>query len=241
MRACISLAIATFACASAPQKEVVQPIEMSAARHEDEARKEEKIAAWHAAHYNPNAGFPSNCVRSDGVAGLSTGPCWSSVANPTSEHLRVAEEHRLHAAAHRAASNALREAEARACVGVSEYDRDVSPFDHRDDIIGVDDLWEAGKNGRPRTELGSVVVFRAVRGMSAEWLQRIVACHTARNATIGGEVPWMPECPLALKNVRAQVTRTWNGFAVAIRSDDPAVVEEIRQRARALIAPHGRR
>ena len=237
-RILVASVAAALACAAAPPKPRVEPSEMSAAGHEEEAAREEKVAAWHAAHYDPSAGQPGPaCLGADG-RGLAAGsPCWSSLANPTAEHLRVAQEHREHAAQHRAASQALRQAEARDCVTVSEYDRDTSPFDHRQDILRVEDYWEAGAEGRPRTELGATVIFRAVPGMSVDWLQRIVNCHLARNAIIGGEVPWMPGCPLALKNVRAQVSRTWNGFAVAIRSDDAATVAEIRKRAHALMAP----
>ena len=64
--------------------------------------------------------------------------CWTSVSNPTAEHLREAEEHRRHAADHRASSVALRDAEARACVGITPDDRDMSPFEHVEDIATVD-------------------------------------------------------------------------------------------------------
>src|SRR2546430_15414234 len=71
----------------------------------DEARKEDAIAAWHSQRYDPNAGAPTPfCLG-------RTEPCWTSIANPTAEHLQRAEEHRRHAADHRAASKALRDAQ----------------------------------------------------------------------------------------------------------------------------------
>jgi len=41
------------------------------------------------------------------------------------------------AADHRAAAQALRDAEGTSCGGIAESDRDVSPFDHREDITSV--------------------------------------------------------------------------------------------------------
>jgi len=44
----------------------------------------------------------------------------------------------------------------------------------------------------------------------------------------------MPNCPLVPKGVVARVTSTGSGFAVAIRSDNPATAREILARARRL-------
>ena len=80
----------------------------------------------------------------------------------------------------------------------------------------------------------AVVVFRAVPGMTAEWLQRLVDCHVARNAALGHDVPEMSSCPLVPKGAHATVTATSGGFAVAIRGDDEATSREILRRAEAL-------
>ena len=68
---------------------------------------------------------------------------------------------------------------------------------------------------------GADIVFRAVPGMTPEWLQRIVDCHLARAAAVGHDMPEMSYCALMLKNVTGQVTSTGNGFAVAVTSQDP--------------------
>jgi hypothetical protein len=87
-------------------------------------------------------------------------------------------EARRRAADHRAASQALRSAEASACAGLSERDRDESPFAHREDIASVTPLnepdpgiaagpgYESGPVRGGREQLaGAIVTFRALPGM----------------------------------------------------------------------------
>jgi hypothetical protein len=83
---------------------------------------------------------------------------------------------------------------------------------------------------------GAVIVFRATPGMTAEWLQRVVDCHLARNAALGHDVPEMPDCPLVPKGVAATVKATDAGFAVAVRSEDSSTAAEVLRRARSLVA-----
>lgn len=148
----------------------------------------------------------------------------------------MAEEHRRAAAAHRAASQALRDAEARACAGLDAGDRDESPFWHREDIASVEPLvveTHAGKTSTPRT-VGAIVTVRAVKGMTAQWLQRLVDCHLARNAALGHDVPEMAYCPLVPRGASAHVAATDTGFAISVSVDDAATAEEVLRRARAL-------
>jgi hypothetical protein len=142
----------------------------------------------------------------------------------------------MDAADHRAASAALREAEERACVGVSPDDRDMSPFERVEDIASVEPLIErTGTSKAPsQRTAGAVVTFRATSGMTAEWLQRVVDCHLARNASLGHTVPEMPISPLVPNSASARVTSTGNGFAVAIHSDDSSTAQEILSRAQRL-------
>ncbi len=88
---------------------------------------------------------------------------------------------------------------------------------------------------RPATSVrGAVVTFHAVPGMTAEWLQRVVDCHVARNASMGFSMPEMPYCPLAVKGARGTVASTGNGFAVMVESDDSTAAQEILRRSQAL-------
>lgn len=220
-------------CASTPG---AQPHDMSAVHHETEASAHEAEAGRHAAQYD--AAARERCMNA--TAGtLPTGACWTSVTRPTADHLAEAERHRRMAADHRAASRALRDAEARACAGLSEADRDASPFAHREDVAGVAPLTEPVTSGRLTSQrtVGAVVTFRAVPGMTAEWLQRLVDCHLARAAALGHDVPGMAYCPLMPRGAAARVTSTGDGFAVAIRGEDEDAAREILRRAGQLTAP----
>lgn len=208
-----------------------QPQDMSSAQHEAMARREDQNAAAHAAQYDPAAKV--NRGRC-GTTPLTGDICWSSIVNPTASHVKQAEEHRQLAAQHRGASRVLVEAEARACTGVSDLDRDMSPFAHREDIAKVEPS-VAAPNGVPQKG-GATVFFRAVPGLTVSSLQRIVDCHLARNAALGHDVPEMTYCPLVPKDVTARVTTIGSELAVEITSTDPTTVQEVLRRARALAA-----
>jgi hypothetical protein len=226
----------------APRTPGANPSDMSAAQHEAMARREYGQAEADSAQYHPSAR-----VRSESCPDILGNPvCWSSSANPTRQHLEQAEEARRRAADHRAASQVLRSAEASACAGLSERDRDESPFAHREDIASVTPLnepdpgipagsaYESGEVRGGHEQLGAVVTFRALPGMTAPWLQRVIDCHLARNAALGYNVPEMPYCPLVPKGVTATVTPTSTGFAVEIRSSDRDTAKEILRRAESL-------
>ncbi len=226
------------------------PHDMGAAQHDRAAKSDETAAALHARDYEPTASRNKQQCRRGGGAILpgGRGPgaggigtvCWTWVVNPTDQHRRLAEEYRKTAAKHRAASDALREAEARACIGIPPDDRDMSPFVHRDDIVSASQLIEeygigttTSADGAPtRYSVGARVIFRAVPGLTAEWLQRIMTCHIARSASLGHVAPSMPDCPLVPNGVETSVVSTGDGFAVDIRSKDPKVAKEILARVR---------
>jgi hypothetical protein len=215
------------ACASTPG---ARPQDMSAVQHQQAAQAHTQAADAHAKQFDPKAVTEEQRCTPKGV-------CWTSIVNPTTEHERAAEEHRRHAADHRAASLELRNAEERACGGIAAADRDMSPFEHTDDIVKVERLDERipGAKAGPATRLaGAVITFRAVPGLTAEWLQRTIDCHLARNASLGNVVPEMPTCPLVPKGAVARVTSTGDGFAVAIRAEDQATSKDILERAQRL-------
>jgi hypothetical protein len=204
----------------------VRPHDESAAEHEREAEEHARREKLHEALAPCPGGAPE--IRTD--------VCWSSVTDATQDHRQAAAEHRQQAAEHRAASAALRQAEAAACAGIAPDDRDISPFEHVEDIVDVQPLREPTTvKGMMRTA-GAVVTFRAVPGMTAEWLQRLVDCHLARNSALGHSVPEMPDCPLVPREVQARVTSTGTGFAVAIRSDVDDSAREVLARAERLQA-----
>jgi len=216
------------ACAADPG---TRPHDMSAAQHQAAAEQEETAAAGHDAQYDPAATKAETQCKGR--------VCWTSRANPTDKHSADAQKHRELAAKHRAAGEVLKQAEAQACAGIDEEDRDVSPFYHREDIASVSPAEEQIKGGKGTTTRtsGARIVFRAVPGLTAEWLQREVDCHIARAAAMGHSMPDMEYCPLALKGVKAAVSSAGNGFAVEVTSADAQTVDEILKRARALQGP----
>jgi hypothetical protein len=227
------LGMLTAACATTTSG--AKPHDMSAAQHERESQAHAGTAEGHADQYDPEARAEQKQCAPAGSQG--PGVCWTSIENPTEQHNQEAAEHRRHAAAHRAASVALRDAEARECAGIEPDDRDISPFEHTEDIISITPLTQqAGSRETRSTErtVGAVVTFRAVPGMTAEWLQRVVDCHLARNASLGHAMPEMPDCPLVPRGAQARVRSTGDGFAVEIRSDDEATAREILERAKRL-------
>lgn len=244
------------ACASTG----TEPHAMTAGQHQAAAESEEQAAASHQGQHDPSAktrpppgpsmGAYSACIS------YENSNCyvrWQSEENPTDKHRKQAEQHKKLAEKHRAASKAVVDAEQRFCSGIPEADRDLSPFAHREDIIAVQGRKkpdanyaysgtegvleipiEQAEKANPGSLQGARVTFRAVSGMTGEWLQRVVNCHLARNAVVGGGD--MPYCPLAVRHATAIVTSTGGGFAVDIISDNADSVREIVRRAAALRA-----
>jgi hypothetical protein len=213
------------ACAS---NQGTHPNDMSEAGHEHAATSEDRMAAEHEAM----AGQPDN-----GCAANRAGTvCWTEDA----DHAAMAEQHREMAAKHRAASQALVDAENNACVGIPEDDRDTSPFAHRSDITQVTKLMQAsndsGSYGGPEGNqvAGATISFRAVPGMTKEWLQRVMDCHAARNASMGYQMQDMNYCPLMVPGARAKVRSGHGGFDVDVTADTADSVQQIIARAEAL-------
>lgn len=212
-----------------------QPQAMSATEHQAAANAEEMTSESHASEYRPEQSVTRrHCSHLDR---RSARGCWTSEENPTAEHLQEVERHRELAARHRAASELLRSAEAAACWGIPDDDRDLSPFSHREDIRSVSPLEErlSAQEGLAFSYevVGARIVFAAVPGMTVEWLQRVVDCHLARNAAIGHDVASaeMASCPLTPRGVQARVQSVGDGFAVDVRADDAKTIQEIVRRA----------
>ena len=232
-----------------------EPHAMTAGQHQAAAQSEERAAAAHQAQYEPSKVWAAPDLERCLLAEYSNCEVrWATTKNPTDTHRKQAEQHKKLAEKHRAASKALVEAEQRFCSGISAGDRDLSPFYHREDVTAVEGVKEmtstieygyVGGGSRvvriqqvekevlgPGGLQGARITFRAVPGMSGEWLQRVVDCHLARNAVVGGAD--MPFCPLAVPHAAATVMSTGNGFAVDVTSDNVDSVREIIKRATAL-------
>jgi len=221
-----------FAALACGGNQGTQPHDMSQAQHEQAAQQEDQASEGHATQHDPTAAAETTRCTPKGV-------CWTSRSNPTAQHSADAAKHRELAAQHRAGSAALAQAEAKACVGIDEEDRDISPFYHREDISSVKPLDVQGTGtGKQRTvkTMGASIVFRAVPGLTAEWLQREMDCHMARAASMGHSMSEMSYCPAMLKGVTAKVSSTGDGFAVEVSSEDSETAKEVLRRAQALVA-----
>lgn len=211
------------------------PTDMGRDDHQAEARRHDQEAAEHAAQYDAGATAEATKCVNRPVGDI---PCWTTVANPTQAHLDEAERHRKMAADHRGGSKALADAEARACSGLAQEDRDSSPFDHREDVASVNDVRirdAALSGGGPQDKLkGASITLRAVPGLTKEYLQRLVTCHLARNASMGFAMPEMAACPLSVKGATATVEAAGGALRVDVTSDDLTAATEISRRARAL-------
>jgi len=225
----VCIAVVTMSCAA------TQPEDMSVAQHVASAGAEETEAVAHMEAEAVSVG-PQPCGVSTSQAMLGI-PCWSDGAPPSEGHVEAAAEHRRVAAAHRASAQTLRDAESHACVGLADDDRDMSPFSHTADVTSVVALTGRGPAADAEPIVGATVTLRSVRGLSVAWLERVVACHLARNAALGNEVPEMPTCPLVPRGVSAHVRATHEGFAVDVRADTEEGAAEVLRRARLLVAP----
>jgi hypothetical protein len=211
--------------------------EQGAAQHRAAAQLESARLERHREVYDPHARQDIKRCDPGAAAPYPSAPiCWVETINPTAVHLKEVEDHRMRAVHHRKAARELQEAERLACANVAADDRDVSPFSHRGDILGVNPLQE--KHGKKNELVGATVVFRAVPRLTAEELQRIVDCHVARNAAIGHDVAAveMSHCPLVERGATAQVRAVQGGFAVDVRASDGDVAKAIWRRAQSLAA-----
>lgn len=238
MRAIVIFVTASLAAACASTTPGSRPSEMSATSHEAEAKRHADQASTHSAQFDPKATEREERCRG-GRARATSDTCWTSVTNPTSAHLEEAERHRKMAADHRGGSKALQDAEASACAGLDADDRDTSPFDHREDIVKSEALQATApsvKGGSSQRVLGASVTIKAVPGLTKEYLQRLVNCHLARNASMGFAMQEMASCPLSVKGASVTVESAGPSFRVDIRADDSQAAVEILRRAKSLTA-----
>lgn len=197
-------------------REGTHPQDMSAQGHDAAAAAAEAKAVEEESQYEPSYAVVSGSDCSEF--------CFTS--NPTDSHRRAADQLRREAARHRKASHDLRVAEERACAGIPELHRDLSPFYYRSHITGA----QVGDKGP------IVVHFDAIPKTNAEGLQRLVDCHRARNASMGYAMEAMEFCPLSIEGVSATVVATEGGFDVEIDAKDTQSRAEVAARVESLLA-----
>jgi hypothetical protein len=185
----------------------------------------------------PNVGQPYQEAPATDQASAATIHAGDITPGASGAEGEPSERHRRMAADHRAASGSLRAAEASACAGLRAADRDTSPFERRASVIGVEDLRAhpaSVKATQVSTLEGASITLRPEPGMTKEYLQRLVTCHVARNASMNFSMPEMASCPLSVKGASATVESAGSAFRVDIKGDSKDSAEAIVGRARAL-------
>jgi hypothetical protein len=97
-----------------------------------------------------------------------------------------------------------------------------------------------GAGGNYSQLIGAIVRLRAVKGFTAEWLDRALECHSARRVL--GHIPpvddpfWLPG-----RTVDIETASTRSGFQVFIRGQSIRDAEEILARANAFVESRARR
>jgi hypothetical protein len=122
----------------------------------------------------------------------------------------------------------LAEVERVACIGVPVKERQHSPFSHRRSIDKVEPMRENGQL------VGVRVVFKPVRGLTADWMRRDIDCHRARLAAADGDlvVMGMDDDPTLLEQADIQVEERNGRVEVRITTLTPDQAEIALARAR---------
>lgn len=124
-----------------------------------------------------------------------------------------------------------------ACIGLSEADRETSPFARRSDIVRVETLRTQPATAK-ETQVGRLqgasITVRATPGLTPEYLQRIVSCHVARDPAMAATRPELSSSPLSVKGASAMVESAGDAFRIDIKGDSKEASEEIAQRAKEL-------
>lgn len=203
--------IVVAACASNPGTE---PEDMSAADHRNAAEQEEREAKEHQGKYNTKARRTSGAD----VGGGDTFSFPMTSYNPTTHHLESADKHRRHAHAHREAAATLENWEEQECGDFPPETRKACPLIGH--VESVEDI--AG---------GVRIKFAASVNIDAAIAH--VKCHRAFAGVQGFK--GMDSCPMYVKKVTVKADP--KARTVDFIVDDPDLVDDLRARAAAHVAP----
>jgi hypothetical protein len=121
-----------------------------------------------------------------------------------------------------------------ACAEVPELDRDQGPFARRDRIERVEEVRERLFPKAPPQLVGAAVYVRATPGVTEQWLGRVVECHLAHRAALGGLASDAATSPFA-EDARVAVSATPTSFRVAITSPDLEVARSVLAKTERLV------
>ncbi|MEC7519700.1 MAG: hypothetical protein VYE22_07540 [Myxococcota bacterium] len=178
---------------------------LTAAEHYAEAEREETRAAEAEGRYDPDA---RERTSSEGLGPVSVG---GRSYNPTEHELHTADQHRRHAAAHRARAEELLAFEAQECELLPEQSRAACPL--LLDLEAVEDV-----NGGVR------MVF--AEGPNLDPVAQHIRCHIAFAAARGDE--GMQDCALYVHGARVER----QGNVILLTTSQGQHVADLRARVR---------
>jgi hypothetical protein len=169
-------------------------------------------------------------LTSGGEQQLGRSPCWTA-ADDEARHREAAADLRHDAAVHRAYARELAQAELDACVAMPTKELDHTPFFHRADIAAVTALVERGH------VRGARIRFRAVPGLTVDWLRAAIACHQARAAALGWPEQHFAYDPTMVPGTTVSVEERGATILVVVRADDDVAAHAAYGRAEGLLDP----
>lgn len=125
-----------------------------------------------------------------------------------------------------------------ACRTVPEAETHLAVLISPADVMWVDELKDGVRltDGRKAAGPGARIVISARPYTTAEWLQRVIDCHFARNAARGG-APFTSKSPLDVAGVAVHVTSQPGYLILDVTSREAGAGPEILARARACCPP----
>lgn len=242
-RASLVAALACGALAACATKQQTARPPMSAGdhlaeaeRHEADARALEESAA---AAERTGAPTQVTCGDTASTELITSGterlhvlpPCWAGEASAIRRERAHAAQLRTDARRHRIQAREMVLSQQKWCAGLPEAELDHSPFDHREDLRGVQAELEGDRLR------GARIFFRQVPGLDAEWMMKTLACHQAIASAEGYDSPHLAACPSAVQGAKTTVRESPFGLEVVITSLDPGAAIVIYGRAEALLDP----
>jgi hypothetical protein len=169
-------------------------------------------------------------ATSGGERLLGRSPCWTA-ADDEARPRELAADLRADAAVHRARARELAQAERDACAGMPVDELDHTPFFHRADVATVAALVESGR------VRGARIRFRAVPGLTGDWLREAIACHQARAAALGWPEEHFAYDPTLVPGTSVTVEEDGPAVLVVVRADDELAAQVAYGRAEDLLEP----
>jgi hypothetical protein len=207
-------------CASTPPGRHPSASQYDALAAQDDRAAKEDLTGAVVARRNGICGTAPNATTDTG---------WSKCAtSDEAAWLFEAQRARDEADAFRARAQSMRAAEKRACAGLGDLDRQVSPMAHTRQIVRVDRLDAQGRL------IGARVTFAKVPGLTRDRLQQLVDCHVAIADEMGHDDRAQTFDPLSAPDASAGVRESDAGFEVTVVTSNPTSASEILRRAQAL-------